>query len=380
MLLAATLVPYVGALLNRISGDVQLYEHAATAALSGASLYREVVLEYPPYALPYFIVPKLLWSGDGYRHAFAAEMLGFDIAIKIALLLFGARRWSGWRSFAPFALFSLVGFCLEYLYLKRFDLVPALFSVLLVMAVMRGRFFAAGLFAVVAAATKLYPALWLPWLWFSARQEGEQKALFMGSALGLLPLALLSFVWPWWNFAAFHTGRGLQVESLYASVIWLAHHAGAENIGWFHTAASYDLSGPLSDAVLPWAKGLWAAVVCASVGLSLVRAQKNTDKTPAGIARALLLPLLAFVAFSPILSPQYLIWIIPLAAFTTEATVLIALLAAAMALTPIIFPSPQYAYGIELWRSVVLLARNLLLVSAWAWLVAEKRSAHNKNP
>jgi hypothetical protein len=81
----------------------------------------------------------------------------------------------------------------------------------------------------------------------------------------------------------------------------------------------------------------------------------------------------AFVASNTIFSPQFHLWLIPLAALTLEGRNggvprwsvrgAWAVFAATM-IVPIFYPSREYTLGLGLWRTGVLLLRNLLLVYA----------------
>ncbi|HET7625887.1 MAG TPA: hypothetical protein VFM25_11545 [Verrucomicrobiae bacterium] len=95
----------------------------------------------------------------------------------------------------------------------------------------------------------------------------------------------------------------------------------------------------------------------------------------ARLARILLLPLLAFIAFNQVLSPQYMIWLVPVAALTSFEGIHGPALMVAIAtmLTPIIYPSlhGDYNSGLDLFETIVLLLRDLILIAAWAWLFQE---------
>src|SRR5689334_1676712 len=66
--------------------DVNLYAQYGSQFGSGGAPYVEFHPEYPPGALPIFLMP-LLWGGSAnYGRAFAAEMACFDLAAAVLAL------------------------------------------------------------------------------------------------------------------------------------------------------------------------------------------------------------------------------------------------------------------------------------------------------
>ncbi|HZI33671.1 MAG TPA: hypothetical protein VFF11_15120, partial [Candidatus Binatia bacterium] len=235
------------------------------------------------------------------------------------------------------------------------------------------RLFLCGLAISVGIGVKLYPALFVPPLFILAFRLGKWKSFTWGFVIGLLPLLLLSFYLPWWQFAQFQADRGLQVESLYASILWLGKQLGWFHLNWIYTKMWYEVQGVAASALLPWSRALFAGTVSFSVVLSTWSAWRLDQPSPTKLSRILLLPLLAFMVFNQVLSPQYMIWLLPLAALTAlEGDWWLGMLIAfATMLTPIIYPSlyQDYGEGLNLFETVILLMRNMLLVMAWMSLI-----------
>jgi hypothetical protein len=78
----------------------------------------------------------------------------------------------------------------------------------------------------------------------------------------------------------------------------------------------------------------------------------------------------AFVAFGKVLSPQYLIWLVPLVALVggRRGVAAVALLVAALVATQAWFPDHYWDYVRELDRAWLVLLRNVLLVALVAVL------------
>ena len=98
-----------------------------------------------------------------------------------------------------------------------------------------------------------------------------------------------------------------------------------------------------------------------------------------------LLPVTTFAAFSLVLSPQFHLWLTPLAALALLArrrpdagigTGALWCLFLSTFLVPAFFPSPTFDGGLDLGRTFVLVLRNVLLLYAtWSLLRTAVRLA-----
>lgn len=378
-------------------GDVTLYQKVALQVLVREMPYRDFDLEYPPYAVPFFMVTGLWPEKGGYLGAFSAQMLIVDWLAK-GLLIWMAFRW--WREhggagtqaegpaaavYAPPArlFLPLVVFCLctapnHYFYLQRYDLIPATLCLGVLLAWWRQRYALAGVLLMGAIGAKLYPLVWVPPLLLLAWRTGRLKPFVLGLLVGAAPLALLSGVTPWWRFLAFHAERGLQVESLFASVIWLGKQLGLWSAEYMGVKSWLEVTGPVAEQLLPVARAVFGLATVAGVAVACWRV--NRARAGLGLpelAQTLLLPLLAFVAFNIVLSPQYMIWLAVVAAVAALGTWSRPLLLITIAafITPIIFPGYHYATGWSLAETLVTVTRNVLLVLAAAQIFRQMRAA-----
>ena len=203
---------------------------------------------------------------------------------------------------------------------------------------------------------------------------------------GLLPLIVLSWSVPWWSFATVHTRRGLEAESLWASVLWLSHFAGVPAT-WELVSAWFEVTGPVAAGLLTPARIVWATATLGSVALATWAAWRqrfgsgeDADTVSLSVTATLvLLPVTTFVAFSLVLSPQFHLWLAPLAALSLLArrrpdaginTGALWCIFFSTFLVPAFDPSPTFDSGLDLGRTLVLVFRNVLLLYA-TWSLAQ---------
>src|SRR6185295_10225056 len=104
--------------------DVGLYQQYGHQWGSGSAAYTEFAPEYPPGALPIFLLP-LLWGGPAnYARAFAYEMACFDLLACIMVLKCAELRGGRLRPILLAVLYTLTTAALYPVLYTRFDLVP----------------------------------------------------------------------------------------------------------------------------------------------------------------------------------------------------------------------------------------------------------------
>ena len=227
------------------------------------------------------------------------------------------------------------------------------------------------------------------------RSQSDAKRFAIGVVAGLLPLIALSWSVPWWRFATVHTRRGLEAESLWASALWLSHFVGVPAT-WELVIAWFEVTGPVAEGLVRPARIVWATATLGSVALATWAAWRqrlssgeDADTVSLSVtATLLLLPVTTFVAFSLVLSPQFHLWLAPLAALSLLArrqpdagvdTGALWCIFFSTFLVPAFFPSPTFDSGLDLGRTLVLVFRNVLLLYAtWSLLQTAVRLARTR--
>jgi hypothetical protein len=350
-----------------------VFWHYTSLMRSGAVPYRDFAFEYPPAALPVFLLPAYMhWS---YATSFAI-LMGVCGAGCLALLATTLRtvQASGARIWASLLLFSVSPLVLGSLFDTRFDLWPTLLALGGIAALVKERPVLSGALLGLGFAAKLWPAALVPlaavYLW-RRRDRGAASAAvlaFVVSALlCFLPFAVLA-PHGLWSSVSGQLDRPLQVESLGAALLMAAQHLGMHLARTVTAHGSQALKGGYADvaANLSTAAEL---VAVAAIGISYAR--RRTAEHGA-LLMAAAATVVALVAFDKVLSPQYLIWLVPFVALASGAAGLIAagLLLVSLRLTQTWYPANwrQLArFHASPW-SWFLLTRDLALVAAGAAL------------
>jgi hypothetical protein len=366
LLLGALAVPSGGLFRSAKFRDLHLYRQYGDALLAGHLPYRDVFIEYPPGAIPLFAGPSLAPHG-AYDAIFKVLMtlccIGAIWCVCFALERNGSAPAAIWVA----ALFlALSPIALGPVSLNTYDAWPALLTVAAAAGLVAGRGrLALGLLGAAAAA-KLYAVLLVPaavvWLW---RERGRRVAL---QALGVFAGVGAALVVPWvvlspggvWDSLHAQVARGLHAESLGASILLAADRAGWYGAHVVSTApaVSRDLAGDGPRAIA-------AASACAAVLAALVPAVVLLRR-PVSPGLSFAATVAGFVAFTKVLSPQYVVWLIPLVPFGGIAAMVLLLVALALAQSWYFHYHDLWAVGPQAWT---LLSRNLVLLALYAVLL-----------
>ena len=361
---------------------------SASALLDGRRIYVDVPFEYPPYALAWLAGPAMFSEDVGqFRLFFGLLILCVDALVKAAIIWVGFRDRQRAPDALPFVMYTLATAAVGHILLQRYDVIPAALTVAAVIALSRGWAGVAGLMAAVAVGTKAYPAVMVPVLAVAAWRRSQRGArqFAIGVVAGMLPLVALAWSVPWWRFASIHTQRGLEAESLWASALWLSHFAGVPAT-WELASSWFEVTGPVADRLVVPARVLWVTATLGSVALATwaawhqrLRSGEEADTVSLSVTATLvLLPITTFVSFSLVLSPQFHLWLAPLAALalfarrgpdTRIGTGALWCIFVSTYLVPAFFPSPTFDSGLDLGRTLVLVFRNVLLLHATGSLV-----------
>ncbi len=371
--------------------------------------YRDVPVEYQPGAF-LVIVPPLLISEDfrEYRFWLAAWLgllYGLNLYLALQLLCKGRPtpaeiRRTLWGSLAFLLCFGCIA-------VTRFDhavVTAVLLSLVIFRAATRSTgnpalllYAAFGAVASLGVLTKIVPGVVIPaallaLLLLRKPDWRAASASVAGLTAGLLILNL-GFWWLWgdgyWESFAYHMRRGIQLESLYAGLILLAHWWTGYAVTEVFTFSSSNLKFAHSELFrqlpLPlfFAASAWIAWRVYRIGPVWRRAGRADADLVVPVYALSLIFLLLFILTNKVFSPQYLLWVGPLMAALVAVHPQLErtgwLLLAATAMTQAIFPH-LYVFLQQFKPPMILLlnARNALLIGVVILLVGKLPSLWEK--
>lgn len=334
-------------------GNYEVWSHQLTADHAFPS---GEAWQYPPGAALVMLLPRIGLAG--YADSFVGLMLLFDLAGLALLALLGRR--SG--NFTGVWVWLLGMPLLAALPVLRFDLVPTVIAIGALLVVHRrpGWF---GALAGIGAAIKLWPLVLLAAEW-DRRRLARATLVALGAMAVVFVGCAIAFGDPF-TFLSGQGDRGLQEEAV-ATAPWqvwqiVSGHAPPRAVefgAWQIDSGSADaLAGALewlSLAALAAAGAWWWARA------RLIR-EGRTELADAAVSRDFVFALvLLLVLTSRVLSTQYMIWLLGLAAVVLSAGTKRMgrpawLVIAATVLTTSVFGSAENT-----------LIRNLILVGASA--------------
>jgi hypothetical protein len=352
--------------------DTPVYQRYGNEIADGHVPYRDFQLEYPPGALPAFALPGLVSHGGHDQDVKPAFVRTFETLMwmcgAVALLAIAAtlRVVGGWPW--PRLLFAaLAPLALGPVILSRFDLWPAGLAALAIAAIVNGRVRLGHVLLGIGAAAKFYPGVLLPlavaYVW---RRRSRREALVcLALTVAVFALVFVPFValapGGVWHSVSIQLGRPLQVESLGAALLLVGHHVFGFGLAGETSHGSQNVAGTAADTL-----GIVTTLLQAGVLIWIWASFARGPATSAAFVRACAAAVCAFVAFGKVLSPQFLIWLIPVVPLVRGRRGLWAgaLLLAALVLTQVWFPFRYFrlALDFETGLSWVLLARDLVLV------------------
>ncbi len=373
LFLAACLAPRVGLYTQETPADIKLFQSFGERTFAGEIPYRDIFVEYPPGALPAFLLPSL-GPADDYVLLFKILQIAFGAAaVAFVALILNLLRATPRRLYLATSFAALSPLALGPTVLNRYDLWPAALLAGALAALVAGRT-TLGLGVLGAAvmakgyALAVVPPVLLYVLTRGGRNELKRGAIAF-SATAFVIIAPFMVLGPGGLRHAFRiqTGRALHIESLGGSIL-----TAADRLGQYKTTVvssfSIELHGSLANTV---------AMVAILVQLAAVVAvwilYRRGPTTGQRLLVAAAAGVVAFIAFGKVLSPQFLIWLIPLVPLV-EGLVAPGLLLAALGLTQAFFPTRYHGVvtvGPEIW---LVVARNLVLVALFAVLAMQLRT------
>jgi hypothetical protein len=360
--LVSRIVLYLIVTAPHNDGDVGIYQQWYACCLShGTFPVTDPRWQYPPGAGLVLWLPGRV--PGGYVSDFVLLAIGCDLVVTLVLCARATRNGSMFGAWYWVLGVPLLG----GIAVARLDIVPVALSVAaLCLPDRRG---SRGVLIGAAAAIKIWPVTLL-----AGSPPGRLRRDLAVSAVTAAAICG-AFAGATGSFLAHQANRGVEIEAVPATplMIWRL-------IGWagrpVYRFGAYQLDGPYSAAVIDACR---IGLVLAGLAVLCWRLRVASGQgrwRPEFAADAPLAATLLFLVVSPVLSPQYLLWIIGLSAAclatgrTTQGQVAIAV-PAVIVLTLLVFPTEWSGLiAGSVLPTLVLAARNSLLlvitfVSCW---------------
>lgn len=298
---------------DELVSDIPLYNFYADLFLDGVLPYREIGFEYPPLAAPLIALPGLVsLDPETYRYAFA--VLVFVLAAGAMFATGRLAALGGGREWVALLVVALAPVATGAMIRTHFDLAPVVCLVVGLVAIGTGRSKTGFALFGIGGAIKLFPLVAVPiavaWLLGQGRR-GEAAtglvvaavvvALTVGAGIGLSADGAA-------NAVEYHVDRPVQIESLPATVLNAVEEAGGRAPVPKHSHRSDGLTHPAADAITA---GFLVLLAIAVMTLTVAAARLEDVR---GLGLVALTGAAAVATFGKVLSPQFMLWLVPLAA------------------------------------------------------------------
>jgi hypothetical protein len=289
---------------KHVFDDLNVYAGWGEGLAQGRVPSADPMWQYPPLAAFVFGGIGLLGSKPW---MFALLFVAVDVAISV-LLARDAQRRGRWHGFAVWLAAPLL---LGPILYGRYDSIPTAFALagLLAIAVPA----AAGAVLAVGGGLKVWPAI----MALAMRQRDWFRGAAGAAVAGVATLAVSAWAFPTVisGFLGNGEARGLQTESVAAlPFVWGRLVLGGDAFPEAFRYGSSEVDAPLADAMAPWLIPLTA------IGLLLLiaaRALGRLDHAP--VADIAFVAILWLMVTSRVLSPQYNVWLVGMAALVWAA-------------------------------------------------------------
>ena len=287
--------------------------------------YSETPLEYPPFTLVVFLIPKLaVWVWPIYHIAYDL-FAGFAFVV-FAYLLYRIYQILGKELYPVLTYIVLITVICNQMVFDRNDIFAAAFITGALYLCLKDRVCLPAVLIACAAMIKIYPVVLVPifMLFFVSKREWKNAFMFMivsGLVCLLMELPFMiydlgtSFSW-----VTYHSGRGLQVEGVVSSFVVMANFfVPCIDSIYLDDSQSITLHGEFPDAVASVMDKVMIIMMVLAIVLMAVRAYRRGSKGMKEDFRLLammsLLMVMTFITFSKVYSAQYSLWMLTLVPF-----------------------------------------------------------------
>jgi hypothetical protein len=364
----------VGALTGRVPypdgpliiNDVKLYAEWSNLLVTGRFPVGDDMWQYPPGAGVVFAIAAALGSNP--VAGFVLIALLCDLATLVVLGVAGRRRQVGYGAAWAWVIGAVI---VGPVFLARFDVLPTFAAVLTLVLIARPVW--SGAAAGLGAMLKVWPGLML----IALPRRSLPRGL-LGFVLAVAAIFIGVSLWSTGgvSFLGEQGARGLQVESVGALPFMVANVFTEVPTEFRFGAMEVDVpvTIPLGLAI--------TLVGFAIIGVLGVLRLIGRLESSASVDVALTVLLISLIS-SRVLSPQYSVWLLGVAAVvfldpTSRLRPVVWILAGSVLVTQVIYPLGYGSYLDGAWWAVTLQVIRivlLLLATGWSLVVVARQAA-----
>jgi hypothetical protein len=361
--------------------DVFGYLDRVNNVLAGLMPFRDFPSEYPPLSFVPMLLPRLVTgNAEGYLWLFALESAVLSSLIAAMVYWLAVRGWSVERPLIAETLYVLSLVVLASIAAWRFELFVVLLTMLSVVAFSEGRFGTAGVILGLGVVAKIYPVLLLPVLALRLFAAGDRRGvarLVAGciATVGLVMIPLLLVAGSGaWGPVTWQDARGLQIESVGSGLLLLAHVLFGVTATPENAFQAEQIASPVAGLVLQALPLITLTLLGVIIAACFLRFRQDWREmgrvSNERVIAYVVLVLLALIVSNKVLSPQYLLWLMPFMALLRrrQALLFVATCVATIAIFPLGY---KMLLNLQPAMIMVLNIRNGLLILLLAWLLIE---------
>jgi hypothetical protein len=371
--------------------DVQHYAEVVWAIHQGVWPYSGVPFEYPPLTLIPLLIPGGLPHFARYALEFKIEMVVVFALNAVVTTWAAIKLWnSSRRALVAAVVLAATVPATGLIGLNRFDATVGLAIALTVLCLAYRRWALAALFVGLGFSLKLMPIVLLPLVFVLARRWRlvwrAGLAALVGMAVPFVPFLIQGGTAIFTTTVSGQTARGLQIETVAASPFLLREVVKPGSVTVVAPeGGSLSILGRGAGEVNTLAPLLVLALVLI-VYLVVWQVRDRLQAMPEAVPVAVLALMVATMCGNKVLSPQHLIWVLPVVALALVTTrwslrVPALLMFVAMILTQIDYP--QMYFDLYLLKPIaifVVAARNVTLLAVLVTSLVALRRLQRDQP
>jgi len=332
-------------------GDMWIYKFYADNMLAGKLPYIGFHPEYPPLAFLFIYAPYLINKDPlFYQFLYGLGVFG-GIIIGASVLIAWTKNFN--RVWLYLLLLMILQANAYHLVFERFDIFAADFTLIgLYLFFKRHKENAGWFFLFLATMTKVYPIILIPLLLYKAKKK---IAILWFILPMLIANGLLLYLThgQYTDFLLKQLNRPVELESVSASFLLGLHLLNNFTVTPIYALNSWGLVVPIGT------QHILQAVIFLLLLIPLVITRKRL--LPYHPVRLTVICVLFFILSNSVLSPQYLIWLIPFIGFlTTPESILFILITAITSWT--FYYWDAGVSTLNQWILLLLVVRNFLLI------------------